>query len=166
MTYIYFSVLVLIPIFVFSASPRSNFWYRLGRLFLAVISCWVLLNVVYHVKDSIDWDNYHECRANSKERIDSPEMQDECGHHINIADGGSIVFLAFIVWIPLTVITGFFELIWRLYYFKTIRQMGKQFSGRWFSNLFILFFILFILLGARSFVLAFLYSWSTLKDLI
>ena len=57
----------------------------------------------------------------------------QCKHHINIADGASIIFFAIFGWIPAMAYTAFWETLWLAGHRKTISQLGKAYKGLWVS---------------------------------
>ena len=65
-------------------------------------------------------------------------MHAECKHHVNIADGASNVFYAYLGWIPAVAYVGLWEAIWRIWYRKRISKMGKDYKGKRFSTVLII----------------------------
>lgn len=128
---------ISLPLFIFSVKPDSKASWRFWRIVLAIGIGYILINLSLHTHRAIQWNAYEQCRSESKNRIDSIEMHEECKHHINIADGASNVFFLFLGWIPAAAYLGFWELIWRVKYRHFIREMKGNFKGKWFSTLLI-----------------------------
>lgn len=120
------------PLLIFSATPRSSVRWRIWRILLAVAIGYILINLILHIHRYLDWRDFEECQKIYAK--DSLNMADECKGIVNIADGASNIFYLFLGWIPAGGYMGFFELLWRIKHRPTIKNMGKQFKGKWFSN--------------------------------
>lgn len=122
------------PLLIFSTKPESSMQRRIGCILIAVIIGYILLNIIVELGNQNGWRDYEQCRSESKNRMDSPEMHDECGHYIVDSAGINNMFIFFIGWIPAGGYAGFFELLWRRKHRETIQKMGNQFKDKWFSN--------------------------------
>jgi hypothetical protein len=89
--------------------------------------------IIIELDNQNGWLDYEACR-NATNRMGSLEMQDKCAYHLVASEGLNNIFYLFIGWIPAGGYAGFFELLWRRKHRETIRKMGKQFKGKWFSN--------------------------------
>lgn len=145
---IWFYLLVItIPFLVFGISPDGSYRIRLGRLIIAVILAYMLLNLSLHTSRSLDHKDYYKCQNNSNHPEMSLKTFEECKNHITIADGASAVFYLYFGWIPASAIVGFWELLWRIYHMNKLKTLGKNYDGRWFSNIVICTFIPFAMAG-------------------
>lgn len=103
-------------------------------ILLAVLITYAFLNIALHNSRALDWVAYEHCAANSIYRDMSVELQEECGHHINIADGAQNVFALIFGWIPAAGYVGFWELVWRICNRRAVARLGDRFQGKTFSN--------------------------------
>jgi hypothetical protein len=144
-------LLVSAPLLIFSAKPHHSAQWRLWRIIVAVIIGYVLINLTLHTHRELGWKAKEACESSSVHRQDSMEMFEECGHHVNIADGASYVFYLVLGWVPAAAYAGFWEFWWRRKYAFIIRPLGKRYKGKWFSTALILcsvpvwIFIVFLL---------------------
>ncbi len=113
-------LLAIPPILVFSIRPDANVWLRIGRLLLAIVCTYVLINLTLHTSRALQWKAYEQCRSESQHRIDSHEMHEECKYNIDIADGASNIFYLYFGWIPATAYIGLWEYVWRRVYGRSI----------------------------------------------
>lgn len=134
-------LLITAPVLVFIVGPEKNFWWRLGKLVVAIGLTYIMINLTLHTKRALDYKDYEECERNSIHRQMSIEMFEECKHHINVNDSASIVFLLIFGVIPATGYVGFCELIWFLKHKSKIKQMGKDYKGNWMSYTTFIFII-------------------------
>ena len=151
-------LLIIPPILVFSAKPQGNAWIRAGRLVAAIACFYVMVNAQLHSRHTLRWKAYEQCRSESQHRIDSPEMQEECGHHV-YAMGASSVFYLLLGWVPGLVYVGFLELGWRVWHRKAIRALRRRDMGLITSTVTIIgaFAMIFLYLGF------FIYTAGTCK---
>lgn len=129
-------LLAVPPILVFSVKPQGNVWIRTGRLVAAIGCFYVLANAHVHSRHTWRWEAYEKCRSESQHRIDSPEMQEECGHHV-FAMGASSAFYFLLGWAPGLVYVGFLELGWRVWHRKKIKAIRTRDLGLVSSSLLI-----------------------------
>ena len=145
-------LLISTPLLIFSAKPYDSAQRRLWRIIAAIIIGYVLINLTLHTHRAMGWKAYEACQKSSIHRDMSIEMQEECGHHVNIADGASYVFYLVLGWVPAAAYAGFWEFWWRRKYGFIIRPLGKRYKGKWFSTTLIvcsvpvLLFIIYLLL--------------------
>jgi hypothetical protein len=131
-----FLTLVAAPPLVFSATPRADERWLIGRLLAAAFVTYILLNASLHIPRMIRWHEYETCQH----QFDDGYVQHhpECGE-INIADGASNVFFAYLGWIPAVAYVGLWELVWRIWYCRSFeRKAHVKRSAYWFSCLFVL----------------------------
>lgn len=141
------------PIIVFSVSPSKNMWLRLGRLLLAIGFTYICLMLFLESERSQSWENYNQCYAAHSELRDmSPERSQACIHHLDRVPDSTAVFALLFGWVPSAGYVGFWELIWRIWHRKQIKEMGKNYNGQWFSNVIIAFFIV---IGAYAIYISF-----------
>jgi hypothetical protein len=127
-----FLFLVTAPLLIFSVKPELSTQRRIWRILIATIIGYMLLNLILHTHRYLQWQEFEQCQnIYSKDPLN---MADECKGIINIADGASNIFYLYLGWVPAVGYAGFFELLWRIKHRAFIKNMGKQFSGRWFSN--------------------------------
>jgi len=126
----FWCLLLVAPALVLAANPETSFKIRLLRLILAIGFTYVLINLSLHTSRQIEWKIYEECQSQFDDA--SLNHHKECGE-INIADGASSIFYAFFGWIPATAYVGLWELIWLAKHRKKIREIGKNYEGKWFS---------------------------------
>ncbi len=131
-------LLITAPALVFSAKPDHSFCWRVGRLVLAIVLTYGLINLGLHTYRALKWKAYNECQGQFSDG--AIQHHEECGE-MSITDGASNVFLALFGYIPAAGYVGFWELLWRVRYRKRIRELGNNYKGRWFSNIIIPFFI-------------------------
>ena len=123
------------PLLVFSVGPENRFWLRLARLVLAAVLSYVLINLSLHTSRELGRKAYNECQRKSIHPEMSQEAHEQCKHHVNTADGAANVFYFILGWIPGTAYVGIWEFLWRRRYRKILKEMGKNYKGRWFSNI-------------------------------
>lgn len=131
-------LLIVVPIFIFSATPNSSQRLRLGRIILAIGLTYILTNLAVHTHYQIKSTAYNTCQSQFPDG--AIQHHEECGE-INILDGGGSVFYLYLGWIPATAYVGLYELLWRIRYRKQIKVLGTNYKGRWFSNIAIGFFV-------------------------
>lgn len=136
-------LLIVAPALVFVIKPERNFWLRFGRLVIAIGAAYVFLNLALGAEHTNGRNAYEACYAQSQFRDMSTERYQECKHHLdnNIVNDSTLAFAYLLGWIPAAGYVGFWELLWRAWYRKKIKQMGKSYKGKWFSNVIILFLI-------------------------
>jgi len=120
------------PILVFSIAPPKPQWMRFWRLVFAAGLTYVLLNLSLHTGRAIEWRAYQECQSQFSDGV--LQQHEECGK-INIADGASNIFYLYAGWIPATAYVGIWEFLWRIRSRKKLKELGKNYKGRWFSNI-------------------------------
>ncbi len=136
---------VVAPGLVFFVSVKRSRISHVARVICAIGLTYVLMNLVRHAKDAFERRDYLACQENSIHPDMSLEMYEECSHHVNIADGASLVFLLLFGWILAAFYVSIWEIIWRIRHRKEIKVMGKEYKGRWFSNMtMLLIFLPFI----------------------
>ena len=110
------------------------------RVLFAIGLTYILLNLSLHAQHAFDWRDYEVCQEQSVHKgFANPRAHKECCHHLMEGDGAKNVFALGLGWIPAAFYVGLWELIWRIWHRKQIKAMGKQYTGKWFSNLTILF---------------------------
>ena len=127
-------LLVVAPLLVFCIGPDKKWGLRLSRLLLAVAMTYAFMNLALHTSRAIKWDAYETCQSQFSDG--AIQHHEECGE-INIADGASNVFYAYFGWIPATAYVGIWEAFWRIRYRRKIKEMGKEYKEKWFSNIII-----------------------------
>lgn len=138
MNYWFWLLIILIPLIVFSVKPGAPVWLRFGRLLLAIMVSYAIANGQLHWKRAQEWQAYEACQSQFPDG--GIQHHKECPE-IDIGDGASLVFFLYLGWLPITGYTGFWELLWRIIYQKTIRQQ-PDYRGRRFSNALIIFAII------------------------
>jgi len=123
---------VTAPILVFSVAPEKPFWMRFLRLVLAVGLTYILINLSLHTGRAIERNSYQKCQSQFSDGV--LQNHPECGK-INIADGASNIFYLYAGWIPATAYVGIWEFLWRIRSRKKLKELGKNYNGRWFSNI-------------------------------
>ena len=136
----WFWLMVLVtPGLIFCVPVKRSTLSHITRVLFSIGITYVLINLARYADAAFGWRDYEACQDNSVHPYMSPEMYNECGHHVNIADGGSYMLLFSLGWAIAAFYVGLWELIWRVWHRKQIKAMGKQYTGKWFSNLTILF---------------------------
>lgn len=142
---LWFSLIIMsAPALVFSARPRQSFDWQFGRLILASLLVYVFLNLSVHADIGQRWQIYNEC-CQEKDIVDQCESPANtqpvraCPEAPN--SGPPQTFHLILGWIPAAGYVGLWELLWRVYYYRTIRSMGEQFEMKWISNVLIIFAI-------------------------
>jgi hypothetical protein len=153
----FYLLLATAPILVFSAKPESKTWFRIGRLLVAIAVTYVLINLSLHTNYKIGWDTYESCQSQFKDG--AIQHHEECG---NPPRGIPLAFFAVLGLIPSNAYVGFFELIWRRKHRKQIKNYGKNFKGKWFSNIIIilsipiwLYMIILVVMGVYILIFPF-----------
>jgi hypothetical protein len=137
---------VAAPLLVFCIKPDKKWGLRIGRLLLAIGMTYVLMNLALHTGRTIKWNVYEACQSQFSDG--AIQRHEECGE-INIADGASNVFYAYFGWIPAMAYVGIWEALWRIRHRRKIKEMGKEYKGKWISNIIIGFAIfLFVIYPA------------------
>lgn len=145
-------LIITAPGLVLFVDVNRSIASHVTRVFYAIGLTYCLINLSIHADRSFDRKNFRECQENSVHRDMSPEMHEECGHHVDTADGAQNGFALLFGWVPAAIYVGFCELIWRIRHRKTISTMGREYRGKWFSNIIISFiftsFMLFAIMVA------------------
>ncbi len=128
--------LLVLPILVFSAKPQHSVWWRIGRLLLAIIIGYVLLNLMLQTQLHLKWQEYHACFA--KWGIDfSVEIPGDlwqlCGQKAPLGVGAKNIFYIYASWIFAVAYVGLWDRVWYHLYRKKIASLGKAYKGTWFS---------------------------------
>lgn len=113
--------MVLVPLIVFSASPRTPEWWREGRLLTAIAVCYLLINLAVNLK----WDVIHAA-------VNAMPNPTEADLNWATADGANYVFARVFGWVSAATYVGWWELMWRLLNRKIIagHKMKMQLSSR------------------------------------
>lgn len=109
MNYWFWTYIVLVPLIIFSATPQTPKWWRVGRLPFAIAICYLLINFAVNLK----WDLRHE----AVNAMPNPTEEDL---RWAISDGANLVFTRVLGWIPAATYVGWWELAWRLVYRKIL----------------------------------------------
>lgn len=135
MNFWFWLLIILIPIIVFSVKPEANLWLRIGRLALAAGICYGLIFWTVY------WQQGTEINAIHAFVDKFPNCADQiCADAPRSTMGGPILGVIYVLgWLPSAGYTGLWELIWRVRYRASIREMGGAFKGKWISNALILF---------------------------
>ncbi len=136
---------VVPPVLVLCIGPEKSYKLRVGRLILAIGLSYVFLNLSIGTEYDHAWKAYYKCQENSIHREMSPEMQAECGPILEERNDTRALFAFMFGYILTAGYVGFWELIWRIWYRKKIKSLGKKYKGRWLSNTTIGIFLLWML---------------------
>lgn len=109
MNYWFWIYIFLVPLLVFSARPQTPEWWRVAKLPLAIVLCYLFINLAVNLK----WDLIHE----SVRAMPYPTEDDL---HRATADGANIAFARILGWLPAVTYVGWWELVWRLFYRKKL----------------------------------------------
>lgn len=122
------------PALVFFVSIQRSVLSHMLRVVGAIALTYVLLNLSLHADKAFDRRDFESCQEQSVHRDRSPEMHQECGHHVNTADGAHLAFTYLYGWIPAAAYVGLWEAIWRVRNRKRIKEMGAAYHGKWVSG--------------------------------
>ena len=111
--------LMLAPIVVACFRPSQTSAIRILFMTLTIVASYLLINLTLHTHRAFQWQEYVLCQEQSMHPYESPDMHEECKHHINIADGASNMFYMILGWIPAMGYLGIWLWIWqRIYAFQ------------------------------------------------
>jgi len=127
------------PALVFFRRIESSVLSHMVRVLCAIGLVYGLMNLALHAKRAFDWRDFEACQASSVHPYMSREMHEECRHHINTADGTQKVFTLLYGWVFAAIYVGLCEIVWRAWHRKRIKALGSIYTGRWFSNIVMLF---------------------------
>lgn len=122
------------PLLVFCLGPDKKWRLHLSRLLLAVAMTYVLWNLTIHTHHHIERVEYESCQAQFSDG--EWQMHEECGNPF-IGNGAQKAFALVLGWIPAAAYIGILEAFWRIRHRRKIKEMGKEYKGRWFSNIII-----------------------------
>lgn len=123
------------PLLIFFVPVERTATSHVVKVAAAIGLTYVLINVSLHAGHALDWIAYQDCQDSSPHPDMSPEMEDECGHHINTADGAQNAFALLFGWIPSAAYVGLWEGLWRIRHRRKIKEIGEKYRLKWFSNL-------------------------------
>ena len=134
------------PGLVFFVNVERSRTEHVTRVLCAIGLTYILLNLSLHAQHAFDWRDYEVCQEQSVHKgFANPEAHEECRHHLMEGDGAKNVFAFVLGWIPAAFYIGIWEIFWRIKHRKKIREMGKNYKGKWLSNItMLLTFIPFI----------------------
>lgn len=146
---------LIIPVATFFSTPYTKSRKRMLIILVAILCGYVLLSVSMLHASAIERYNYKEFQGKFTDDYFRNHAGDTSYSWIqNTINNTSLLLFG---WLLTPTYTSICEIIWRIYYWRTIRRMGKQFKGRWFSNLLIIgIFIPWILIYLLFHLLKFL----------
>jgi len=129
MNYWFWLLLILPLLFVFSAKPESHSWWRMSRLLLAVIvPCGIIILVAtFQYKAGIN--------ANEAFFEQFPHCRDTyCTNQPIGTRTGRFFGVLTLSWLPALSMTGLYEIIWRIFYFRRMRILKYTFTDNFLST--------------------------------
>ncbi len=124
LNYWFFAWLAFVPVLIFSVSPESPAWIRVGRVIIAAGICYALMNLAVHLQ----WDIRN---APFKEDPFNPDPLNgwrmDCANYAG--DGFSYVTAIMSAWIPACIYTGLCLLIWRFYHRRFSKERMENYSS-------------------------------------
>lgn len=151
MNYWFWTYILLVPLIVFSATPQSGKRWRIARLLLAIIACYLLINLAVDLK----WDLINK----AVNAMPNPTTED---FSRATADGGDKVHARVIGWLSATTYVGWWELVWRLVYRKKLVNSKSRMQ---LSSRIIYFSLIVTLLAAFVSLMPPKYPYSVLNFL-
>lgn len=112
MNYWFWLYIVLVPVLVFSATPRTHHYWQLGRLLFSIAITYLLINLAVHLK----WDLIN-AQINTLPKSTAEDFQ-----HAT-ADGANLIFTLIFGWLPAIAYVGWCEAVWRIYYRNTLKHV-------------------------------------------
>lgn len=132
---------VAAPALLFFVTPQKHPLLRLSRLIVAVILTYGLLSLHFGTEHFIAYRKYKACAAGVGEPNLYYKFNEQCRYYVDNHNHPAEAFAIFLGWIPAIAYVGFWELLWRLHHRKIIKEMGRGYHGKWFSNLTVVFSI-------------------------
>lgn len=134
MTYWFYLSMILPALCIFALTPKASPSLRNGRLILAVLLCFLCLNLDTRTKVEHMAFTYQQCLKAHPVSSSLPAPPPQCGNPPEISL--PIAFITLLGWIPSVGLAGILELLWRSSYYKTIRSI-TNYEGRRMSTIFI-----------------------------
>ncbi len=122
---------IIIPVFVFSVTPLSSKWFRMGRTVFAIGLGYILMNLAVHLM----WDIRNGPFAVVSDYPWQTSWDDPGVKCADIADGGSLVFTALFGWIPSGIYYSLWDIAWHQYHKRWTKLIDKNFKQGWFNRI-------------------------------
>lgn len=132
-----FLLMLTPPLLAFTTKAEARSLRHIGRLLTAIAVSYCLINFSLHIHYAQSWALYEACQTGFPDG--HIQQHKACESPPN---GAPLTFSYILGWIPAAAYVGFWELLWRGYHRKQIRELEKRFPAKWISNLTIIIFIL------------------------
>lgn len=119
------------PCFILMAKPETPLYIRNLRILSAIILTYILINLSLYTSRQIEWKIYQNCQEQFSDG--ALNHHNECGL-LKAGRGASTSFYLIFGLIPAIAYVGIWELLWKKFYRKRIKNMGEDYKGQKISK--------------------------------